>query len=77
MSGEVSYPKWQIGGQWNWSSNVCPRKLITPATRAWLQLYSTYKAGFLLAAGGIFDQPALYIHAMTTIESLVAEAKKQ
>jgi hypothetical protein len=77
VSGDAGYVKWQLPGLIPWESRICPRKLVTPETRAWLQIYSTYKAGFLLVAGGILDQPAIYINAMTTIDSLVAEARKK
>lgn len=75
MNGDAGFEKWEIPGQWK--SRTCPRQLVTAESRAWLQLYSTYKAGFLLVAGGIFDQPAIYINAMTLIDSFAAEARKQ
>lgn len=73
MNGDAGIERWQIGEEFK--SRICPRRLVTPASHAWLQLYSTYKAGHLLVAGGILDQPAIYIAAMTAIESMVAKAQ--
>jgi hypothetical protein len=55
----------------------CPRRLQTRDSVSWLQIYSTYKAGHLLVAGGILDQPAIYINTMTLIEGLVAAAREK
>ncbi len=74
MTGDAGLEAWEIEGKWK--SRICPRKLITAETRDWLQLFSTYRAGHLLVSGGIYDQPALYVHAMTLIESFINEAQK-
>jgi hypothetical protein len=75
VNGDAGFERWEIKGKWK--SRICPRRLITPESRDWIQLFSTYKAGHLLVAGGIYDQPALYINAMTTIERLVSEAQEK
>lgn len=73
VNGDIGYDRWQIG---DWKSRICPRRLVTRESSRWLDLFSTYRAGHLLVAGGIFDQPALYISAMTFIESQVSKAQK-
>jgi hypothetical protein len=75
VSGDAGFDRWEIKGRWK--SRICPRKLITDSTRSWLQIFSAYKAGYLLVAGGILDQPAIYIAAMTTIDGLINEARRE
>lgn len=67
--------RWQIGDQWK--SRYCPRQLITEDTTAWLKLFTSYRAGFLLEAGGLMEQPAIYLEAMQAIQSFVSEATWQ
>jgi hypothetical protein len=50
---------------------VCLRRLIQPRSRQFLDLYSHYKNGILPLAGGLLDQPACYIRAMSTIDHWV------
>jgi hypothetical protein len=74
VDGDAGYERWQIGEEWK--SSICPRRgFITEESRAWLRIFSTYRAGHLLVAGGVLDQPAIYIAAMTLVESLVQEAQ--
>ena len=72
MNGEASYERWQLDG---WKSRRCPRTLITKESQAWLDLYSHYVKGHLYRAGGVEDQPALYLEAMRIIAGYVAEAE--
>jgi hypothetical protein len=72
VNGDAGFERWEIDGQWK--SRQCPRKLITQESRDWLQIFQTYKAGFLLVSGGILDQPAVYINAMTLIDTLISKA---
>ena len=50
----------------------CPRRQVSLQSHGWLKLYPYYKAGFLLRAGGIGNQPADYVEAMGLIEGEVA-----
>jgi len=43
--------------------------MITGETRTMLKLHSHYKNGILVNAGGILDQPAAYVDAMSFIET--------
>lgn len=52
-------------------SRTCFLPMITAQSREWLRLYGHYKAGQLFTAGGIADQPALYLDAMEIIEGAV------
>ena len=71
--GNAGFERWQIGEQWK--SRVCPRRLVTTESNAWLNLYSFYRSGHLLVAGGVIDQPAIYLNVMNAIATMVAEAK--
>jgi len=42
----------------------------------WMQLHSAWTDGHLLVAGGVLDQPAIYLAAMTRITSLYGEARE-
>lgn len=53
------------------NSRECPRRQVTPQVMAWLSLYSHYAAGHLYQAGGIADQPALFMAAMRLIDGAV------
>lgn len=46
----------------------CPWKRVTPFTRWCASKYGHYKNGFLLRAGGVDDQPALYLDAMNIMD---------
>lgn len=50
----------------------CPRRLVTPATLLWVDLYRHYKNGVLPLAGGLLDQPACYTRAMSTLDRLLS-----
>jgi hypothetical protein len=52
---------------WGEVSKVCPRLLITYETGQWLDWYTHYRNGLLPVAGGLLDQTALYIQAMTLL----------
>lgn len=67
--------RWQLGDEWK--SRICPRKLITDESHQWLRLFASYRAGYLLEAGGILDQPAIYISTMNAIDGYVARANRE
>jgi hypothetical protein len=72
VGGDVGYEKWQIGEKWK--SRICPRKLLTADSARWINLFSSYRAGFLLKRGGLEDQPAVYVSTMQAIHSFATEA---
>jgi hypothetical protein len=76
VDGEVRYDRWFLKGV-EFNPRQCPRRLRTQESVDWLQLFSSYKAGFLLMAGGLMDQPAIYLNTMTLIEGLVAKAREK
>lgn len=49
----------------------CLYRMVTDTSRNLLSLYSHYKAGHLLCAGGVGDQPAAYVDAMQIIDTEV------
>lgn len=53
-------------------SNVCLLPMITADSHRFLRLHAHYKNGFLPHAGGICDQPNLYIEAMEFLERAFA-----
>lgn len=73
VDGDAGMDRWQIGEEFK--SRICPRRLITQESSDWLRLFALYKAGHLLEAGGVIDQPAVYLHAMTLIGVLVTQAQ--
>ena len=48
-------------------THQCLRKMVTPFTWYLLDLHKHYMAGNLAVAGGVTDQPAIYLEAMATI----------
>lgn len=58
----------EIGGRPFMASTSCFLPKITPASRALLRLHMHYRNGLLAQAGGISDQPALYVEAMELLE---------
>jgi hypothetical protein len=77
VDGEQTFPKWEVKGEpifpdgeggYTSATRSCPRRLVTADSLHLLSLYRHYKAGHLYAAGGIENQPALFLTAMLTIE---------
>lgn len=62
-------------GQTVVESRTCLLPMIRPEIRALLQFYPWYKSGTLPYAGGLLDQPAVYLEAMRLIESSLAERR--
>jgi len=48
-------------------SKTCLLPKITDRTNNFFKLYKHYSKGVLLVAGGLYDQPAIYIEAMDII----------
>jgi hypothetical protein len=74
VDGVSPYPRWSLRGVME-GSRICPRRQTDDAARSWLTLYQHYQAGHLFAAGGIADQPALYLAAMRLIDGAVKESQ--
>ena len=58
--------QWEIKGVIR--SNTCLLPMVTDFSRACLRLYRHYKNGVLLRAGGLYDQPNIYIDAMGVVD---------
>ena len=63
--------------KWRYEFEYCPVNYIQPYNRTWLGLYSLWRNGFLLDAGGIGDQPSKYIDVMQFVESLFNQHEKE
>ena len=59
-------------------SRTCLLPKVTQEARLMLDLYRHYKNGYLPVAGGIMDQPAVFMESMSIIDAAVirAESKK-
>lgn len=71
----MSIKKWVIEdvlGE-TFRSNVCPRFLVSDKSMSLLLLHQHYRNAILPYAGGIYDQPNIYIEAMAIIDSRVAK----
>lgn len=85
VDGDAGVERWQFLGEAVFTddkgepshvSRICPRWLVTEDSYHLLTLYGHYKAGHLLTAGGIADQPAFYIDTMRIIDGAIAKARK-
>lgn len=72
MDGRSPWRRWALADVYD--SDLCPRQAVTDESREWLALYAHYAKGHLLRAGGVEDQPAIYLQAMRVIASAVSEA---
>jgi hypothetical protein len=45
-------------------SNICPLPMVTSESNALVRAYGHYRKGYLPYAGGMQDQPLLYVRAM-------------
>jgi len=50
---------------------------VAPEAAAWLALYAAWKNGVPWQAGGLKDQPALYVQMMHIIDAAVNEITQQ
>lgn len=55
-------------------SDTCLKPMVTERAAQLLRLHSHYKAGHLLVAGGVYDQPNYYLEAMAHLDALAAES---
>lgn len=85
VDGDAGFYRWQFLGEPVFLdddgnptdvSRTCPRKMVTEDSCYLLSLYSHYKAGHLLKAGGVSEQPYLYMEAMRVIDGAIAQARK-
>ena len=62
-------------------SRTCLLPMVSESSRQWMRLYGHYKGHVLATAGGLLDQPNLYLEAMEMIDAhqgrLMAEANKR
>lgn len=65
------------GGRWKIpgviTSRRCLRRMLSPASVWFLELYRHYKNGILPISGGLLDQPAVYYRAMSIIDGELAK----
>lgn len=85
VDGDAGYYRWQFLGEKVFRnedgeptdvSRICPRTMVTDDSCHLLELYGHYKAGHLWQAGGIADQPHLYIESMRVIDGAIAQSRK-
>jgi len=57
-------------------SNVCLKPMVTDGSMFMISLYKHYQNRILPFAGGILDQPNIYVQCMNIIESLMKNEKK-
>lgn len=74
MNGVSPYPRWTIDGVMK-DSRECPRWHRDESVIPWIELYSHYQAGHLYRAGGVREQPALYMQVMRLIDGAVKESR--
>jgi hypothetical protein len=81
VDGEAKFPRWGTEGEPLFSDDQgndsqttrsCPRRQVTDESAYLLSLYSHYRAGHLLEAGGVNQQPAKFMTAMQIIEGALA-----
>jgi hypothetical protein len=53
-------------------TSECPRRLIDADTFQWLRFFKAYQDGHLWCAGGISDQPAVFMQAAQLFQDTVA-----
>lgn len=68
--GPAPFPLFEIPGVI--ASPVCLLPMISDFSRECLRLFSHYKNGYLLTAGGLYDQPRKYLKAMELIDGYTA-----
>lgn len=77
VGGESQFPRWAVdseavfpdgAGGYSFQTRSCPRRTVTADSLFLVSLYRHYKAGHLYVAGGVADQPVLYLKAMQIIE---------
>ncbi len=59
--------QWEVAGVIR--SNVCLLPMVSDFSRECLRLYKHYKNNILLRAGGLYNQPNIYIESMSVIDA--------
>ncbi|MGR8917983.1 MAG: hypothetical protein ACU85V_00070 [Gammaproteobacteria bacterium] len=49
-------------------TNVCPKRLVPQYAWELLRLHAFFEKGVLPFAGGLYDQPAMFVDAMAVID---------
>jgi hypothetical protein len=57
-------------------TNLCPSRMTDEPAKAWIGLYNHYQAGHLYRAGGLREQPAIYMQIMRFIDGAVKESRR-
>lgn len=73
--GPAGFPVFAIPGVIE--SHTCLLPLVEAQSWAWIRMYKHYKAGYLVAGGGLLDQSAAYLEAMEVIASEVAKLERE
>ena len=58
-------------------SKKCLRWVVNEESVEYWKLYAHYDNGYLLYAGGVYDQPAKYLEAMGIIEARITKIRNQ
>lgn len=74
MKGEPVFPD-GLGGFTN-STRSCPRRMVTEESWFLLAIFRHHRNGHLYESGGIADQPARYLSAMSIIEGAVNDDRQ-
>lgn len=73
-SNPAPFPMWVIP-EIGLESRTCLLPQVTEEARDMLHLYRHYKNGYLPRAGGILDQPAVFMESMALIDAVVSREK--
>ena len=66
-NGPASFARWEVRGVI--SSRVCLLPMVSSFSDDCLELHRHYKNGHLLRAGGLTNQPRIYLQAMSLIDA--------
>lgn len=55
-------------------THTCPRKLVTPTSWEWIRLHNFYRRGHLPFSGGLYEQPARFVDAMSLLDAEIPES---
>ena len=75
-NGELS--TWvTAGGALEWRSSVCPLPIVGEHSAEVLRLLEWWREHILPMAGGLYDQPNLYLQSMELLEARFAAARRE
>jgi hypothetical protein len=76
VNGVSPYPRWTLQGFFE-DSRQCPRKQLDGDEGDWIALYGHYQNGHLYRAGGVEEQPAIYMAVMRLIDGAVKQSRNE